>query len=178
MTFKWTRAFVMLLLPLALALVAINKASASPVDASYTVSGTSGDWTYDFSVTNNLGGTNDIYAFAVLLPTATLTTAPANWIPITTPTYKQWCYISCNTTGGVLPGQTLGGFDFHDTTPNFETTISFLATAFGGDLGNPSIPGVASAVPEPSTWAMLLLGFAGIGFMAYRRKLKPALMAA
>lgn len=26
------------------------------------------------------------------------------------------------------------------------------------------------AVPEPSTWATLLLGFAGIGFMAYRRK--------
>jgi hypothetical protein len=35
-----------------------------------------------------------------------------------------------------------------------------------------------TAVPEPSTWAMLLLGFAGIGFMAYRRKTKPALMAA
>ena len=35
-----------------------------------------------------------------------------------------------------------------------------------------------SAVPEPSTWAMLLLGFAGLGFMAYRRKSKPALMAA
>jgi hypothetical protein len=28
----------------------------------------------------------------------------------------------------------------------------------------------AGAVPEPSTWAMLLLGFAGVGFMAYRRK--------
>jgi hypothetical protein len=26
------------------------------------------------------------------------------------------------------------------------------------------------AVPEPSTWAMLLLGFAGIGFVAYRGK--------
>jgi PEP-CTERM motif len=37
---------------------------------------------------------------------------------------------------------------------------------------------VAAAVPEPSAWAMLLLGFAGIGFMAYRRKSKPALMAA
>jgi hypothetical protein len=35
-----------------------------------------------------------------------------------------------------------------------------------------------SAVPEPSTWAMMLLGFAGLGFMAYRRKSKPALMAA
>lgn len=25
------------------------------------------------------------------------------------------------------------------------------------------------AVPEPSTWAMMILGFAGVGFMAYRR---------
>jgi hypothetical protein len=25
-------------------------------------------------------------------------------------------------------------------------------------------------VPEPSTWAMMILGFAGVGFMAYRRK--------
>ena len=36
----------------------------------------------------------------------------------------------------------------------------------------------APAVPEPSTWAMMILGFAGLGFMAYRRKSKPALMAA
>jgi hypothetical protein len=35
-----------------------------------------------------------------------------------------------------------------------------------------------AAVPEPSTWAMMVLGFAGIGFMTYRRKSKPALMAA
>jgi hypothetical protein len=35
-----------------------------------------------------------------------------------------------------------------------------------------------AAVPEPSTWAMMILGFAGIGFMAYRRKSKPVLMAA
>jgi hypothetical protein len=28
----------------------------------------------------------------------------------------------------------------------------------------------ASAVPELSTWAMLILGFAGIGFIGYRRK--------
>jgi hypothetical protein len=26
------------------------------------------------------------------------------------------------------------------------------------------------AVPEPSTWAMMILGFAGVGFMAYRRR--------
>jgi hypothetical protein len=32
--------------------------------------------------------------------------------------------------------------------------------------------GTVSAVPEPSTWAMMLIGFAGIGFMAYRRSRK------
>jgi hypothetical protein len=29
---------------------------------------------------------------------------------------------------------------------------------------------VVAAVPEPSTWAMLILGFAGVGYMAYRRR--------
>ena len=32
----------------------------------------------------------------------------------------------------------------------------------------------AAAAPEPSTWAMLILGFAGVGFISYRRKSKPA----
>ena len=36
---------------------------------------------------------------------------------------------------------------------------------------------IAGAVPEPSTWAMMILGFAGVGFMAYRRQSKQALMA-
>jgi hypothetical protein len=34
----------------------------------------------------------------------------------------------------------------------------------GGDT-----PGAAAAVPEPSTWAMVLLGFAGLGYAAIRR---------
>jgi hypothetical protein len=47
------------------------------------------------------------------------------------------------------------------------------------DSLNVSVTGsVAGAVPEPSTWAMMILGFFGIAFMAYRRKSKPALMAA
>jgi|WetSurMetagenome_2_1015567.scaffolds.fasta_scaffold240752_1 hypothetical protein len=33
---------------------------------------------------------------------------------------------------------------------------------------------VTSAVPEPSTWAMMILGFVGVGFMAYRRKSNAA----
>jgi hypothetical protein len=34
-----------------------------------------------------------------------------------------------------------------------------------------------SAVPEPSTWTMMILGFAGVGFMAYRRR-NSAMLAA
>jgi hypothetical protein len=37
---------------------------------------------------------------------------------------------------------------------------------------------ITAAVPEPATWAMLLLGFAGIGFLAYRRKAGPAFRVA
>jgi hypothetical protein len=36
---------------------------------------------------------------------------------------------------------------------------------------------LADAVPEPSTWAMMILGFVGIGAMTYRRR-KSAMLAA
>jgi PEP-CTERM motif len=53
---------------------------------------------------------------------------------------------------------------------------AYLATSNIGGFDGVTY-GVA-AVPEPSTWAMMILGFAGVGFMAYRRKSKLALMAA
>jgi hypothetical protein len=43
-------------------------------------------------------------------------------------------------------------------------------------VGNPvaalSIDDPVATVPEPSTWAMMLLGFAGLGFVTYRRTKK------
>jgi hypothetical protein len=38
-----------------------------------------------------------------------------------------------------------------------------IVTGFAAENG-------ISAVPEPSTWAMMILGFVGLGFMAYRRR--------
>ena len=32
-----------------------------------------------------------------------------------------------------------------------------------------AVYGAVAPVPEPSTWAMMILGFAGVGFMGYRR---------
>lgn len=33
---------------------------------------------------------------------------------------------------------------------------------------------ISAAVPEPATWAMMIMGFMGIGFLAYRRRATPA----
>jgi hypothetical protein len=35
-----------------------------------------------------------------------------------------------------------------------------------------------AAVPEPSTWAMMILGFCGLGFIAYRRKQNGSALSA
>lgn len=37
---------------------------------------------------------------------------------------------------------------------------------------------ISSAVPEPSTWAMMILGFAGLGFLAHRRRRMQRTLAA
>jgi hypothetical protein len=34
------------------------------------------------------------------------------------------------------------------------------------------------ATPEPSTWAMLILGFGGLGYAAFRRRVKGSVSIA
>jgi hypothetical protein len=36
---------------------------------------------------------------------------------------------------------------------------------------------LSAAVPEPSTWAMMIVGFAGVGFLAYRRRMRAPIAA-
>jgi hypothetical protein len=61
------------------------------------------------------------------------------------------------------------------------TQASLPNSAFGANDLNPVItinPVITTAVPEPSTWAMMILGFAGVGFMAYRRRNQNVALAA
>jgi choice-of-anchor C domain-containing protein len=60
---------------------------------------------------------------------------------------------------------TLQTLDFESTTTGNSGNSSF-PTAFGPALDNVAV----TAIPEPATWAMMVLGFIGVGFMAYRRK--------
>jgi PEP-CTERM motif len=51
-------------------------------------------------------------------------------------------------------------------------TVDVSLISFDNGGGDPFVAAITtmSAVPEPSTWAMMILGFFGVGFMAYRRK--------
>jgi PEP-CTERM motif len=46
----------------------------------------------------------------------------------------------------------------------------------GGDLFT-EVEGLPSPVPEPSTWAMMVLGFLGLGFAGYCRAKTKAVAA-
>jgi hypothetical protein len=46
-------------------------------------------------------------------------------------------------------------------------TVSPDQLATGGLVGNEAAAGI---IPEPSTWVMIMLGFAGIGLVGYRTK--------
>jgi PEP-CTERM motif len=56
------------------------------------------------------------------------------------------------------------------TTPGATYEYAFEFSTQGGPSGLlVTTTGSASVVPEPSTWAMMLIGFAGLGFAGYRR---------
>jgi hypothetical protein len=38
-----------------------------------------------------------------------------------------------------------------------------------------SAPGIPPSIPEASTWAMMILGFVGLGYASFRRTSKPRL---
>jgi hypothetical protein len=70
--------------------------------------------------------------------------------------------------------------DLMSLTVNFITPIAANGGTDIFSLEEPvSISNVIVGSPEPSTWAMMLLGFAGMGFVAYRKRgTKKALSAA
>ena len=67
------------------------------------------------------------------------------------------------------------GFDFINATVTAVTSGGTFTGKFAQVLGTQDVVASLSPVPEPSTWAMMILGFAGVGFMAYRRRTNATL---
>jgi outer membrane lipase/esterase len=68
---------------------------------------------------------------------------------------------------GAAVGETCNSYAYWDGIHPTEATHMVIADAFLA----------VAAVPEPSTWAMMILGFAGVGFMAYRRRNQSSALA-
>jgi PEP-CTERM motif len=76
------------------------------------------------------------------------------------------------------PGCAVGGSGvFSSPTSDSSSVVSYngynsvlISTSASNNGGGFWTEEIAPPVPEPSTWAMMVLGFAGLGFMACRRK--------
>jgi hypothetical protein len=163
---------------------------AMPI-VSYQVDGSANNWTLDFSVTNNLGTSNYIYWFGVELPALDITGTPTGWHPYTLKDHEEggskiiynnvWINDNPDTIHANLisDGQTFDGFSVLDTADIVAPTlVNWFAYAkfgyYGGDdyfnnPYNPGFEGIASdppiAVPEPSTFLLITVGLAMIGFI-------------
>jgi hypothetical protein len=91
--------------------------------------------------------------------------------------------LTITTTSGVYTFDTaLLGLDGSGNNAD-STDVEFLAQA-GSDITSVTFSSAqdafeasnfaVSGVPEPATWAMMVLGFLGVGFVGYRRKDKAA----
>jgi hypothetical protein len=80
----------------------------------------------------------------------------------TTPYLNLWGVLF-NTGGGAGPIWNLWG----NSPTDYELYTYSSGISTGVDVHGTL---TVTAVPEASTWAMMILGFAGIGFVAYRRK--------
>ncbi len=80
---------------------------------------------------------------------------------------------SARFTGSAAYSESAGGSAYAD--PTF--AIDDPAFANYTIVGVPAGP-AAAAAPEPATWAMMLLGFAGLGLAGYRKAKGAAIVMA
>lgn len=122
---------------------------------------------------------------AVTLNALTLT-AYANGTTSTFNLASQFVGIDLEQVGGGLGGSgivfALDATQAAELTALGPNALLGVSASFGnaqGGLDAIQAVGLTAAVPEPATWAMMVLGFLGVGFTAYRRKKKtPALRLA
>jgi hypothetical protein len=57
------------------------------------------------------------------------------------------------------------------------STDNLFFTPDPGGTGSVTVTPITGGAPEPATWAMMLAGFAGLGFLGYRRTVKARVAA-
>jgi hypothetical protein len=121
-------------------------------------------------------------AGAFLSSPGQIVTSASDWMDNFTQNFSdQFSSFQIQNPGGLVPGEkraleawaqsTGGQYEFLKWTANTPPIVNSIVPnaerLFGG-----------SAVPEPSTWALILLGFGGLGLAGYRASRKRAALAA
>jgi hypothetical protein len=105
-------------------------------------------------------GDGEFSALAILLGPDTVLNGPGTVIGVT---FYQ-------ALGGLGGFSTFGGDYFPDGPAFFYGPVTApYILAPGGDSA-PDVTVTVVVAPEPSTWAMMLLGFGGLGFAGYRQR--------
>jgi hypothetical protein len=178
----------------ALLLGAVIGASTAKASVIYTYTGN------DFTSVSSPYTTNDKVTASVTYDTALAASTTSGVLPTSfvlmdgvdvltnlTPLIRNLIFqISTDQNGNIVQWHISATSEFSpmritSLSNNLDGTSDEGVTALtviGSNENDKGVWSMAAAVPEPSTWAMMILGFCGIGFMAYRRKSKPALLAA
>ena len=136
--------------------VQLNFATANPFGPSESLQFSTYDSNRNPLITTTIDSGNAIYTsglFATLTTNAIVAFNPATELASNT------FYATITDLGG--------SFDLTGAEANFEHVFYTTGTNQFG------VPGAfVAAVPEPSTWAMMLLGFAGLGYVGRRQFLR------
>jgi hypothetical protein len=121
----------------------VQESRANLIDVSYYVTGTSGDYTLEFTVANNLTSvsTSDVYQFGIDLGDASIIKSPSGYAD-----FANWKHASNGISGGsnitydlywldsqhfnlLTPGQSLSGFSVHSKSLVAPPSIKWFAFA-------------------------------------------------
>jgi hypothetical protein len=126
-----------------------------------------GIYTLSFALAGNIDGGQGLKTVQVNIGS----TQQQYQFNVTNQTYSNMGYVIETIPGLLLSGPVTLTFTSLDAPGS---SFGPVIGAVDVDLSNPG----AGGVPEPSTWVMMILGFMGIGFVAYRRKSGSALRIA
>ena len=141
---------------------------ANPIDVTYTVTGNSGNYVLDFTVTNNMTAfpSEDIYFFGVYLPNGSVNDSPTGYDPAFYPTWNNsspvnyggsnivynnvWIDFRANHFPGSASATSLSGFKVGISDTDIPSTVNWFAFASGSVVytgGGNFSPGIGERNP-------------------------------